>query len=70
MFGRKSKEPKLEGPYKVDVVWGKGSPEKRLNQRHAEGYDLVTILQNLHTGTNAGRDVVFKARTPPPNAPS
>lgn len=62
MFGRK-KDVEPEGPYKVDTVAGKGRLEKLLNQRHAEGYDLVAILQNESFGSNTGRDVVFRART-------
>lgn len=63
MFGKKKGVAgSLEGPYKVDAVAGKGRLEKLLNQRHAEGYDLIAILQNEAWGSNLGRDVVFKKR--------
>ncbi|PLS82282.1 MAG: hypothetical protein CYG60_24760 [Actinobacteria bacterium] len=63
MFGRrKQEEPEPEGPYKVESVAGKGRLEKLLNRRHAEGYDVVAILQNEAFGSNASRDVVFRLR--------
>lgn len=63
VFGkRSSKEPESVGPYKVDKVAGRGSLEKLLNERHLEGYDLVTVLQNEAFGSNSSRDVVFRLR--------
>ena len=45
MFGRK-KNPEPDGPYRVEkVVGGNKLLQKLLNERHAEGYDLVWILQ-------------------------
>ena len=61
MFGRK-KEAEPEGPYRVDSVVGKGRLQRLLNERDAEGYDLVAILQNEAFGSNSSRDVVFKLR--------
>ncbi len=62
MFGSK-KDPKLEGPYKVDTTITNKALEKLLNQRHGEGYDLVTILQQQITGSSSGRVVVFRMRS-------
>ena len=59
MFGRKKSEQPT-GPYKVEAAFGNSSLEKLLNKRHAEGYELVTILQSQAFGGNVGRDVVFK----------
>ncbi|MDP8972030.1 MAG: hypothetical protein M3N45_02385 [Actinomycetota bacterium] len=62
MFGRKKSEQPT-GPYKVEAVAGNSPLEKLLNKRHAEGYELVTILQGQAWGANFGRDVVFKHRS-------
>ena len=61
MFGSK-KNPKLEGPYKVDGIALDTGLQKLLNKRDAEGYDVVQILPNLLSGTNNGRSVVFRMR--------
>lgn len=61
MFGKK-KQPQQVGPYLVEKVAGNKQLEQLLNQRHAEGYEVVAILQALAYGSNAGRDVIFKMR--------
>ena len=62
MFGRK-KNPEPDGPYRVEkVVGGNKLLQKLLNERHAEGYDLVWILQQQVGGSSSGRDVIFRLR--------
>lgn len=61
MFGRR-KETGPEGPYLVEKVTGNKALQELLNRRHAEGYEVVAVLQSIAYGSNAGRDVVFKYR--------
>jgi hypothetical protein len=62
VFGKR-KDPKLEGPYKVEKATSDTVLETLLNQRHNEGYEAVQILQNLWNGQNMGRSVVFRMRS-------